>query len=184
MSAARPGELDTMLAAIRACRVCVERPLGKKLPHEPRPVLRASATARLAVCSQAPGHQGARLGHAVHRRIRRPLAGVDGSHAAKNSTTKRASPSCRWGSAFRARMRTAQTCRRGRNARRCGIASCSPLCRRSSSCWRSAPTRKPSISARRQERPCKRPCSAGVCTCIRKSPSARAAVAPPILAQQ
>jgi uracil-DNA glycosylase len=49
------AELDNVLAAIRACRVCVESPLGKPLPHEPRPVLRASATARLAVCSQAPG---------------------------------------------------------------------------------------------------------------------------------
>ena len=44
-----------MLAAIRACRRCVEAPQGKPLPHEPRPVLRASSTARLAVCSQAPG---------------------------------------------------------------------------------------------------------------------------------
>jgi uracil-DNA glycosylase len=48
-------ELDHVLAAIRACRVCVENPRGKPLPHEPRPVLRASATARLAICSQAPG---------------------------------------------------------------------------------------------------------------------------------
>lgn len=49
------AELDSVLAAIRACRACVEAPRGKKLPHEPRPVLRASATARLVVCSQAPG---------------------------------------------------------------------------------------------------------------------------------
>jgi len=49
------AELDDVLAAIRACRVCVENPRGKPLPHEPRPVLRASATARLAVCGQAPG---------------------------------------------------------------------------------------------------------------------------------
>jgi len=48
-------ELDDVVAAIRACRACVERPRGKPLPHEPRPVLRVSATARLAVCSQAPG---------------------------------------------------------------------------------------------------------------------------------
>lgn len=48
-------ELDDLVAAIRACRVCVERPLGRPLPHAPRPVLRASANARLAVCSQAPG---------------------------------------------------------------------------------------------------------------------------------
>ena len=52
---ALPAELDTVLAAIRACRHCVEAPQGTPLPHEPRPVLRASSTARLAVCSQAPG---------------------------------------------------------------------------------------------------------------------------------
>jgi uracil-DNA glycosylase len=52
---ARTAELETLLSAIRACRRCVETPHGKPLPHEPRPVLRASSTARLAVCSQAPG---------------------------------------------------------------------------------------------------------------------------------
>ena len=50
-----PGELARLLASIRACRHCIEQPQGKPLPHEPRPVLRATATARLAVCSQAPG---------------------------------------------------------------------------------------------------------------------------------
>jgi uracil-DNA glycosylase len=49
------AELNDVLAAIRVCRYCVETPQGNPLPHEPRPVLRASATARLAVCSQAPG---------------------------------------------------------------------------------------------------------------------------------
>jgi uracil-DNA glycosylase len=48
-------ELSCLLSAIRACRNCVVAPQGKPLPHEPRPVLRASTTARLAVCSQAPG---------------------------------------------------------------------------------------------------------------------------------
>jgi len=52
---APPGELARLLAAIRACRHCIESPQDKPLPHEPRPVLRASATARLAICSQAPG---------------------------------------------------------------------------------------------------------------------------------
>lgn len=42
--------LDALLAEVRACRAC-----ATFLPHEPRPVLRASATARLAICSQAPG---------------------------------------------------------------------------------------------------------------------------------
>jgi len=55
MTAARPAQLESVLAAIRACRHCVEAPQGKPLPHEPRPVLRVSSTARLAVCSQAPG---------------------------------------------------------------------------------------------------------------------------------
>jgi uracil-DNA glycosylase len=54
MRGPRP-ELQSLLAAIRGCRHCVEAPDGKPLPHAPRPVLRASTTARLAVCSQAPG---------------------------------------------------------------------------------------------------------------------------------
>lgn len=40
---------------IRACRLCVEAPWGTPLPHEPRPVLQVSATARIAICGQAPG---------------------------------------------------------------------------------------------------------------------------------
>ena len=47
--------LDRLVAEIRACRVCVEAPEGPPLPHEPRPVLRVNATARLAVVGQAPG---------------------------------------------------------------------------------------------------------------------------------
>ena len=52
---AEAPELDRLLANIRACRRCVEAPDRRPLPHEPRPVLRVSRTARLAVCSQAPG---------------------------------------------------------------------------------------------------------------------------------
>ena len=52
---AQATDLDRVLAAIRSCRHCVETPSGTMLPHDPRPVLRASGTARLAVCSQAPG---------------------------------------------------------------------------------------------------------------------------------
>jgi uracil-DNA glycosylase len=47
--------LENLVAEIRACRHCVEQPNRRPLPHEPRPVLRVSATARLAVCGQAPG---------------------------------------------------------------------------------------------------------------------------------
>ena len=48
-------DLDRLLASIRACRLCADAPNGLPLPHEPRPVLQASATARLAIFSQAPG---------------------------------------------------------------------------------------------------------------------------------
>ncbi|MFC5385482.1 uracil-DNA glycosylase family protein [Aquamicrobium segne] len=39
----------------RACRLCVENPIGKPLPHEPRPVLTPSSTARILIAGQAPG---------------------------------------------------------------------------------------------------------------------------------
>jgi uracil-DNA glycosylase len=42
--------LDALLAEIRACRICAAH-----LPLGPRPVLRASATARLLIVGQAPG---------------------------------------------------------------------------------------------------------------------------------
>jgi uracil-DNA glycosylase len=51
----RARDLEVLLRRIRRCRLCVEAPLGAPLPHEPRPVLRASATAKLCICSQAPG---------------------------------------------------------------------------------------------------------------------------------
>jgi uracil-DNA glycosylase len=43
-----PPKLDRLLADIRACRIC-------EAFLEPRPVLRASMTARLCIVSQAPG---------------------------------------------------------------------------------------------------------------------------------
>jgi uracil-DNA glycosylase len=42
--------MDAVLAAARACRIC-----AGTLPHEPHPVLHASATARLLLVGQAPG---------------------------------------------------------------------------------------------------------------------------------
>lgn len=47
--------LDQLLAQVRACRICVESPIGKPLPHEPRPVVVASSHARILIASQAPG---------------------------------------------------------------------------------------------------------------------------------
>lgn len=49
------GELDALVRDIRACAICRNDPLSEPLPHEPRPVVRVSATARLVVCGQAPG---------------------------------------------------------------------------------------------------------------------------------
>jgi len=44
------GGLAALLAEARACRVC-----APQLPHEPRPVLRAAASAPLRIVGQAPG---------------------------------------------------------------------------------------------------------------------------------
>ncbi|PZQ17927.1 MAG: uracil-DNA glycosylase [Ancylobacter novellus] len=48
-------DLEAILAEIRACRICRDAPRGRPLPHEPRPVVRARASARIAICGQAPG---------------------------------------------------------------------------------------------------------------------------------
>ncbi len=48
-------DLARLLAEIGTCRHCVEHPTRSPLPHQPRPVLRASVTARIAICGQAPG---------------------------------------------------------------------------------------------------------------------------------
>lgn len=47
--------LDALVARIRDCRICRDNPLGKPLPHEPRPVLVSSTTARVLIAGQAPG---------------------------------------------------------------------------------------------------------------------------------
>jgi uracil-DNA glycosylase len=49
-----PG-LEDLGGRIRACRICVETPRGPPLPHEPRPVVVPSSTARVLIASQAPG---------------------------------------------------------------------------------------------------------------------------------
>ena len=53
--AAPPEPLDALVAQVRACRICRDSPSGACLPHEPRPVLRVSRTARLCIAGQAPG---------------------------------------------------------------------------------------------------------------------------------
>jgi uracil-DNA glycosylase len=46
----RTKKLDALLADIRECRIC-----AGALSHAPRPVVRASATARICIAGQAPG---------------------------------------------------------------------------------------------------------------------------------
>ena len=48
-------ELERLTAKVLACRICVENPVGRPLPHEPRPVLRPSSGARILLAGQAPG---------------------------------------------------------------------------------------------------------------------------------
>lgn len=46
------GDLDAVLAEIRACRAC-----AGELPHVPRPVVRVFPETRLLICGQAPGRR-------------------------------------------------------------------------------------------------------------------------------
>jgi uracil-DNA glycosylase len=55
LNGAEAESLDALVDAIRACRICVARPLRAPLPHAPNPVLRISSGARLLVAGQAPG---------------------------------------------------------------------------------------------------------------------------------
>lgn len=54
---AAPAPLDDLVAGIRACRICRDVPDGVALPHEPRPIFQISPSARIAICSQAPGNK-------------------------------------------------------------------------------------------------------------------------------
>lgn len=56
MSPPAGASLQALLRDLRHCRLCRDAPLhGHALPHEPRPVIQASATARLCIAGQAPG---------------------------------------------------------------------------------------------------------------------------------
>ncbi len=48
-------KLERLVGDIQACRICIESPRNRPLPHEPRPVLRVSRSARICVAGQAPG---------------------------------------------------------------------------------------------------------------------------------
>jgi uracil-DNA glycosylase len=47
--------LDSLVGAIRRCRICSERPLKEPLANDPRPILQISSTAKLLIAGQAPG---------------------------------------------------------------------------------------------------------------------------------
>ncbi|MEO3999892.1 uracil-DNA glycosylase family protein [Mesorhizobium sp. CAU 1732] len=49
------ADLSRLVEEIRACRICRDTPLRTPLPHEPRPVVMASSTARVLIAGQAPG---------------------------------------------------------------------------------------------------------------------------------
>jgi uracil-DNA glycosylase len=46
---------EGLLDRISACRLCAERFAATETAHEPRPVVRASASARILIAGQAPG---------------------------------------------------------------------------------------------------------------------------------
>lgn len=47
--------LTAYAKSIRACRICATSPIGRPLPHEPRPVVVPSSSARILIAGQAPG---------------------------------------------------------------------------------------------------------------------------------
>lgn len=49
------AEIDSLLNDIRACRICRDEPQGSVLPHEPRPVVQVSKSAKVLIAGQAPG---------------------------------------------------------------------------------------------------------------------------------
>ena len=51
-----PQDFEDLASRLRACRICRDAPrYGAALPHEPRPIVQGSVTARLCIASQAPG---------------------------------------------------------------------------------------------------------------------------------
>lgn len=47
---------------IRACRLCRDRPAGRPIEPEPRPILVLSASARICIAGQAPGNRAYQSG--------------------------------------------------------------------------------------------------------------------------
>lgn len=47
--------LRDLIAEVRGCRICRDTPKGRRLPHEPRPVVRLSPSITILIAGQAPG---------------------------------------------------------------------------------------------------------------------------------
>ena len=114
--------LQRLLPELRACRHC-----EPALPLGARSIFQLDRRAPILVASQAPG----RITHAKGR----PFDDVSGDRLRQWLGVSRETfydPACfailPMGCASRAAARPA-TCRRGRNARRCGAAACSTRCR-------------------------------------------------------
>ena len=52
---ASSADIEALSRDIAACRLCVDRPVGKPLAHAPRPVAVLSTRARILIAGQAPG---------------------------------------------------------------------------------------------------------------------------------
>ena len=48
-------QLEGLITEIGNCRICIGQDIAKPLPHEPRPVVVASTSSKIAICGQAPG---------------------------------------------------------------------------------------------------------------------------------
>ena len=180
---ARTGELETVLAAIRACRRCVEAPQGRPLPHEPRPVLRASAR-RGSPCAARRPERGCML------------------RARPSPTAPAIACAIGWASRpqeFYDEARVAIVpmgfCFPGQDEKGGDL----PPRRECAGLWHRqlvralpqielvlavGPTRKASISATQREQSCKRRCSTGGSICGGRRATARPAAAAPLLAEQ
>lgn len=55
MGTGAQADFERLLAEIGRCCVCRDEPHGSRLPHDPRPVVRAARGARILIAGQAPG---------------------------------------------------------------------------------------------------------------------------------
>ena len=127
------SQLESLLAEVRACRAC-----AGVLPLGPRPLVQASATARILIASQAPGTKGHESGipfdDASGERLRDWMGLTseefyDARHVAIVPM----------GLCYPGRLQGEAMRRRAPNARRCGAHGCSIRCPCfASPCWSEA----------------------------------------------